>query len=481
MRSSTQISFICLLLFTLLGCTCKVFCQPAPNRKLCVQSISISGAHKTKPFVITRELSFRELDTLDLASLAEVVQRCRQNVFNLGIFNNVQIEPIILDSDVHFIIHVKERWYFFPVPKLIIDERNSYDLIQAISEGSLHRIGYGLDLSWANVTGRNETLDFSGQIGFTDRFKLSFKRPGILGSKYTDLVAQFDYYTRNEIITGTEGASALWNELDNNLLQKTFFTGLGIRKRLTLYKSLYMRMEFLHSTFADSIYLFNRRFLTNKSGVESYPTLVATYTHDTRDWMIYPLKGFRYQLMFRYSGPPGISSTHFAKVGLSWSQYLPLTKRWNLAYGFQDILTIGDKIPYFEKSAIGIGRGDFPSISSNLRGYEPYLIDGSFVHQNKVELKYALVPYRFVHIKQIPFKKFQDMPFAIYFSTFLDMGYVSDASFSNQDGYLKNKLLSGYGVGLNIICFYDRLFRVEYSTNHMGLGGIYFHGNLPIR
>ena len=47
--------------------------------------------------------------------------------------------------------------------------------------------------------------------------------------------------------------------------------------------------------------------------------------------------------------------------------------------------------------------------------------------------------------------------------------------------YLKNQLLTGYGIGLNIIGFYDNLLRLEYSRNHLNQGGVYIHASVPIK
>ena len=61
------------------------------------------------------------------------------------------------------------------------------------------------------------------------------------------------------------------------------------------------------------------------------------------------------------------------------------------------------------------------------------------------------------------------------------MGRIEDNTLSDFDTTFKGKNLLGYGIGLNIIGFYDMMVRVEYSRNHLGEGGIFFHSSLPIR
>ena len=471
----------CILLGWLFGTLLSVIpLSGLSQTKLCVQTISVVGAKKTKEQVILRELSFQKGDTIDANFLPEFVERNKQNIFNLGLFNEVIIDPLPLMNDIHFIITVKERWYIFPIPKLIVEERNSYDLIQAITEGNFRRLAYGLDLTWDNLTGRNESLDFYGQLGFSERIRARLTIPAIFGQRYTDITMGYSYISNNEIITGTEDARVVWQRTEEPL-QESHTAQFGVRKRFDVYQSINAWVTYRAFSFSDSLSIYNPTFVPDGANSFNYPSFTVQYRNDQRDWHSFPLKGYRYQLMARYTGPPGISDTENGKLGFTWAHHIPLSKKWNFAYGTHNILTIGKNIPFLEKSAIGISRGEFSGISSNLRGYQRYVVDGSFIHMTKAEFKFALVPYRFIHIKQIPFKKFQDMPFGLYLSAFIDTGYIQDNTINNQDILLKDQWLTGYGIGLNLIAFYDRLLRIEFARNHLGDNGIYFHSSVPIR
>ena len=108
----------------------------------------------------------------------------------------------------------------------------------------------------------------------------------------------------------------------------------------------------------------------------------------------------RYQLLMRLAGPEGMGTHQFAKVGFTWAEYIPLSRRFNFAYGVQNIVTFGKSLPYYEKSAIGLSRKDLPGISTELRGYERYAIDGSMVSMAKAEFKYAIVPYQTIRLAE---------------------------------------------------------------------------------
>ncbi|MEM6806567.1 MAG: hypothetical protein AAF696_34525, partial [Bacteroidota bacterium] len=184
----------------------------------------------------------------------------------------------------------------------------------------------------------------------------------------------------------------------------------------------------------------------------------------------------------RYTGIGGISTTQFGKIGGTFVHHIPFNKKWNFAYGTHLVMSIGDSIPYFEKNFVGARRREFMGISTSLRGYQPFVIDGAFVNMNKAELKYGLIPYHIADLSHLPLpKKWKQTPMGLYLTAFYELGYVGDNSFNNNDNFLKNQWLQGYGVGLNIVGFYDILFRLEYARNHLNQGGVYLHGSVPIK
>lgn len=446
-----------------------------------VTHISIDGNNKTRPKVILRELAFQVGDTILRESLQKTIERSEQNVYNLRLFNLVKIQTEILGEDLYCFITVKERFYIFPFPQIKPEERNAYDFVDAVRSGDFHRFSYGLRLRWRNITGRNEWLDFYGQLGFTNRLRIGLVVPGILGKPYLDMFFNVRYIEENEFIYGTENGQVLYLEREEGQDQRTYFASFGLRKRFSIYESLTMSLSYEHVKLSSGIYDFNERFITRDNGEEYYPRVLLSYVNDHRDYLRFPSTGYKAQVMFAYTGFPNFSTSQYAKMGVSWVQHLPLSRRWNFSYGIQEIASIGRRIPFYAKNFLGIRRSEFPNVNADIRGYEPYAVDGSFIHLIKTELKFALIPRRTIHIKQIPLKKFQDMPFGVFLTGFSDSGYVIDNTFSNSDNYLKNKLLVGYGVGLNLLIFYDFLFRIEVSRNHLGETGLFFSGGIPIR
>ncbi len=454
--------------------------------RLIVETIGILGADKTRHTVILNELTFVKGDTIHSKNLAQILERSRNNVYNLGLFNDVTIDHYLIKDRLQFIITVKERWYIYGSPYLQVEERNSYDLVNTLLQGDFHRLVYGASLEWRNLTGRNETLTFFGQLGFSQRLSLGFRRPSLRRNGLDHRIG-IRYINQHEVIIGTEMATAQWRRVEQEPLQRSWEWYLSSRKRMGLYKALTAELHFQHYRFSDSLYAFSLEggppaTLTSDTGLEYYPTLLLKYAEDRRDYQSFPLSGWKYQFMSSLSGGPiTLATTSFAKLGATWAHHLPVGDRWNFAYGTQHLLTLGDSLPFFAKSFLGINRTEFVGVSTNLRGYEPYALASTYMGLVKTEWKYALIPRQIVQMEQIPLPKFQDLQLGLYLSTFFDAAYLRDDSFSGADQRFKNQLLYGYGVGINMIGLYDVLLRVEYSRNHLRQGGIYLHADLQIK
>ncbi|MEL6652509.1 MAG: BamA/TamA family outer membrane protein, partial [Bacteroidota bacterium] len=452
-----------------------------------VKNVTLLGALKTRPWVIMRELTFAADSTYRGSVLEEQLQKSQRNLYNLGLFNEVVLTPQLSGGYVTVVVLVKERWYIFGSPTLQLDERNNYDLVQAIRTLDFRRAVFGADLSWRNVSGQNENLVFAARIGWKQRFSLSFFRPAAFRKQNIDLRIGFGFGSNDEILIGTDSGRVVWQRLETQLIQRNIGGNIGLQKRFDPYRFLSLDLKYQHLAFSDSLYQFRIndelvRFATQNQGREYYPTLSLAWYVDRRDVRSFPLSGYKYQLLAQYSGPEGlIATTSFGKIGATWAHHIPFGKRWNFAYGTHHMLTIGDSIPWFDKSVVGIGRSDFSGTSTELRGYEPFAVLGTYVTLNKAELKFAIFKRRIIHLPFVPLRRFQDTPFGLYLTGFADSGYVYDQSFNHQDTFLTNRWLLGYGLGLNVIGFYDMLLRVEYSRNHLGMGGIYLNGTVPIK
>ncbi|RMG56667.1 MAG: hypothetical protein D6722_26095 [Bacteroidetes bacterium] len=451
-----------------------------------VRDISLSGADKTRDWVILRELTFTEGDTLLSDKLNSELARSEQNIYNLGLFTDVTLTPRQDSGQLWLHIQVQERWYLLGTPALDLEERNAYDRLGAVQRLDLHRLSYGLSINWRNLTGRNETLNVLGQVGFSQRLRVDWLQPRVWPHRNLDLYASLVYTREGEIIAGIETGQVQWRSLEDRPMRRRFRASVGLSRRLDPYRQLYAELGYRHERYADSLQRLRLRgeplgFVPD-GGVEVvYPQLTWGYVVDRRDVRAFPLRGYKLHLFGLAAGPAHRGGAEFVHLGATWAHHLRLGTRWYWAYGLQQINILGQQVPWFARTFVGISETPFRGVSTELRGYEPYALAATWLSLAKTEFKFALLPRRIVHLSWLPSRRFQDLPVGVYLSTFVEGAYVRDQSFQAQDPFLLEQPLLGYGLGLNLIGFYDMLVRVEYSRNHLGRGGVYLHGTVPIK
>jgi hypothetical protein len=109
-----------------------------------------------------------------------------------------------------------------------------------------------------------------------------------------------------------------------------------------------------------------------------------------------------------------------------------------------------------------------------VRGYEIYVIEGQNYILNKTTIKKRIFS-RVYNINGMPIRQFRHLPISIYLKTYGDLGYVKNYSNYEISSRMANKLLTGFGGGMDIVASYDAVLRLEYSFNGEGESGFFFH------
>ncbi|MEL6252455.1 MAG: POTRA domain-containing protein, partial [Bacteroidota bacterium] len=250
-----------------------------------VMTLAIIGAEKTKSWVVLRELNFKRGDIIELEDVEARLEKSRQNIYNLGLFNDVQMKAQVIGDQLHVIIEVKERWFVFGAPILRLEERNSYDIVNTIRERNFRRLVYGMNVSWRNITGRNETLTFSGQLGFSKRLRVNFLRPAMFRKSNVDLRMGYRFINEKEIIVGTEEGQVQWRGTESEPFQVSHEPFIAFQKRISLYENLYFEFNYKWLSFSDSLYVLEidpsrNNFITELDGKEAYPSFILQYSVD---------------------------------------------------------------------------------------------------------------------------------------------------------------------------------------------------------
>lgn len=103
------------------------FIDIATGQTVTIQSITITGLKRTKESIVYRELTFAKGDTLIQNDLGPTLERNRNNLLNLGIFNEVIVNISEWNTQkdlVDITVEIKESWYIYAVPIAELADRN---------------------------------------------------------------------------------------------------------------------------------------------------------------------------------------------------------------------------------------------------------------------------------------------------------------------------------------------------------------------
>lgn len=169
-----------------------------PERAV-INNIFIIGNKKTKKNIILREIDLQEGVYYDWEELISLVQEDQKKIYNLQLFNKVEITPLITDTDqIELLVSVTERWYIIPNIILNLADRNLAEW-WVNQNRDLSRVNYGGRLVHNNVGGRNEKLRIGGQMGFIRTFEALYNKPYIDKNQKHGLAIQATYFTQRNL------------------------------------------------------------------------------------------------------------------------------------------------------------------------------------------------------------------------------------------------------------------------------------------
>src|SRR5688572_25022147 len=150
------------------------FAQPVT-----VMSIEIYGLKRTKEKIVLREMTFTQGDTLPQTELGDIIERNRNNLLNLGIFNEVEINISEWDTEkneIEIVVEVSESWYIYAVPIVEIADRN-FNVWWTTYNHDLDRLNLGARLDYLNFSGHNDKFKAKWQTGYTPKQEIEYRFP----------------------------------------------------------------------------------------------------------------------------------------------------------------------------------------------------------------------------------------------------------------------------------------------------------------
>ncbi len=430
--------------------------------------IDISGNEKTKQKIVERELNFRVGEEYTYKDLEKLTKETYKNLIKLPLFNYVTIEKKILDYDrVGISINVEERWFVWPQFSIINNDRNFNTWWET---KDLSRLDYRIAVKQNNVFGLNHTLKLELSYGYTRDFSLSYKNISLGKLQKHFLGCRVHYFRQHSIFyKSIDNKSKVFDISDNYVIR-------GVNGSINYsfrpkHKSTHsISVSYNDIEISDTLFNSRNDFLAGNNKRNKYLKFVYNYTLDNRDNSSYPLSGNRLRFSFVKRGfnlskkyPVNLMYVH-----TSFNQFYKIVNRLYAAHSLSVKKSLQSKTPYYYKR--GLGYYDY------LRGFEYYVIEAEDLMLVKNTLNFELLPRIITNLNFIPIKKFKKIHYSIYINTFFDFAW----SHENDEevvahNNLTNSLLYSGGLGINLVTYYDKVLRIEYSLNSLGEGAVFIH------
>ncbi len=459
----------------LFGITFSAYGQKDPwagYEKVFVEKISVEGNKHTRTRIILRELHFEEGDSIPVPILAKTLELSENQVRNTGLFNEVAISFENWEGTtgrVQIKVTVKEGWYLYPVPRFELADRN-FNVWWVEQNRSLDRVNYGLEFTHLNTTGRRDKFNIGAIFGYTQNLYLSYRVPAINREQSLGLGGDISFSRNREVNYATEDNKQAFYKDESKFLLRRFKAGASLFLRPGLRTHHMFSLEFQQNKVDNYIAEeLNPDYFLDGRTFQRFFTIRYYYSFENRDVRFYPWSGNYFDFDLIKDGLGVFSDRDALTLRVRYDHHFPLSKRFSFAASGQaQTNLIRTKQAYLFNRAIGFNGYD-------IRGYEYYVIDGLDLLILKSSLHFFLWDTKLNFGKLMPIKAFREMPLRFYLTLNNDAGIANDPYGDDAQNTLNKQWLWGGGLGLNIVLFYDKVFRLEYSMNQFNERGLFFH------
>lgn len=463
--------FLLLLFLFLLENISTLWAKPWPesllntdsNRVLKIEAIQIAGNKTTRDFIMLREMNLKPGDTVSENNLAEFIEKKRTRLLNMQLFSMVDISAVYpndLDSSIDLHIQVREVLYWLPKPIFSLADRN-FNVWWVEQHKALNRTNIGFELTRVNFRGRDERMNLILQLGYNKLFNLSYRIPYVNKAMTLGLNAGFTWGTGRETFYQTSENKLLFYA-NNQYPYKNWQARVGASYRgdyATVHDGL---ISWNHTQISDSLFAQNPNYIGGKKQLD-WAELMYSWQYNRTDARVYPTQGLEWKgkVLWRQ----GMSNAGITQVQL-YSEalwYKPIQGRWSWALHARARWSMGNDIPYVFNRALGFQNG-------YVRGYEYYVVDGSHYGLLRNALRYRIIN-KVLKQQVVPIMTY--IPFRVFAKVYNDMAWVEAGAMNRQT--LNNRILYGYGIGIDVLVSYYARLRIEYSFNHFGENDLFLH------
>ena len=437
---------------------------------LVINNILISGNKVTHESVILRELVFTPGDTIYKMQLLPALQRSKENVMNLSLFNFVFLNVKHLGNNfIDVTVEVTERWYIWPVPILEYADRNFHTFIK---NWDWKKINYGAWLKWNNFRGRNELLTGKIRLGYIKEYALAYSKPNMGKRQAHGVSMGFNANQQNEVFIATVNNRPLEYEPQDIPAQTRLNAFAKYTYRRRLYTTHSLRFEYFDYKVSDSVAIVNPNYLGNGANRQNFFMLTYYFDYDFRDSKVYPLEGFNVRFKAEQIGLGMVPEFDYRILRLTGILlfHQKIVNRLYFYNATKARYSSEKVLPYFLNKSLGY--------YENLRGYEPYVIDGSDYVLSLYNFKIEVLKPNTFTIPYLGIEQFSKVHYAVYANVFADAGYVSN-DFPNPTNTMVNTWQFSAGVSIDLVTYYDRVFSFGYVVNRYGEHGFFLQIETP--
>ena len=398
--------------------------QVVSDSAIIVRDIQIRGNSTTSTHVILREMSLKTGDTLT----QQAIQTDRNNIYNLRLFNKVDVADSVYQHQATIIVTVSERWYFIPFPVLGMKYRD------------ITKLYYGAGMMHQNFRGRNEKLFALFFAGYDQLFMINYQNPKITDDDDIFIMTALTLQKLHNLSSTSE------EYMNTNL----FLRGT-IGKRFGMYNTLSSTLGYELWQVSDPRIIST----SSSSGRDAFLTLSLSYRFDTRDNNEYTTDGTLISFAIAKNGF-GESDVNIATANCDLRKFFGFDG--GSAFGLRTAgsFTWGGVIPSY--------RHVFFGYDDRIRGYFYKKIEAENKISASVELRLPILLPRYLEIDWMKVPEFQKLRYGIYFGIFADAGkaWSRDQVLSEQPWY------AGYGAGFQFLLPYGFTIRTEAAINNAG-------------
>lgn len=442
---------------------------------ICISKIRISGNKKTKEFTILRELPFRTGDIMPEDQLIQQLQITTSHLNNTSLFNYVNVDymPDTLDRDECLscivLIHVEERWYYWPQVSLKLEDRN---LSSWLKEKDFNRITIGWGMRIYNVFGIRHKITASHYFGFEKGFRLAYsnialdkERTKTLGFSVSAL------YNKTQNVS-SEYDKVVYLKDPDHFLDRTFESSVRYSYRPGIRNTHNIDISYRRTQLGDTILELNKEYWGSDHTTNHAFAISYQYSHEHRNDISYPTKGY-----YAATEIKGVTADRmcffYGEMNLKLQYYEEIYTRWFWSSRLNAGVTAKNKRAYLYDQHVGYEE-------KNITGYDYYVVDGQQYAILNNDLRFLILPKRILSFGGSgAIRKFSKIHLSLYAKLSYDMGYVHN-KYRNETNTLANTFLWGSGIGLDFVTYYDIVLNCSYAVNKMGEGGFFFGIKAPI-